>query len=109
MGEGTVTVGDSDEIVTGSDVLKQFNWNSLQLEAKEGLALINGTHLMTGSGALLCHDYLQIFRASLCATALSMDAQMASHDFLDKRINDARRVQSGIEISEILRNVLSGP
>jgi len=108
LGEGKVTVGNSDEIYTGKDILKKFNLTPLTLEAKEGLALINGTHLMCGSGALLCHDFLQLFRASLCATSLSMDALMASHAFLDPRINKARCFSGGISVSDVLRDLLAG-
>ena len=37
----------------GADALTQAGLAPLRLEAKEGLALLNGTHLMAAMGALL--------------------------------------------------------
>jgi len=107
IGEGLVEL-PSGEIVSGKEALRTIGLKPLTLEEKEGLALINGTHLMAGSGALLCHDYLQLLRATICAAALSIDALQASHSFLDPRINDARVFGGGKFVTSQLRNLLLG-
>ncbi|MFN0133172.1 MAG: aromatic amino acid lyase, partial [Phycisphaerales bacterium] len=60
--------------VPGARALRDANLAPLTLEAKEGLALINGTHLMAARAALLCHDTNVLFEAALVATAMSIDA-----------------------------------
>ena len=50
----------------------------MKLEAKEGLALINGTHLMAAQGALLSVDLGRVFDAALVACAMSIDAARAT-------------------------------
>ena len=72
IGKGEVYF--QDEILPASDVLKQFNWQSLSLQSKEGLALLNGTQFMTahGVGALI-----KAYRLSYWADiigALSVDS-----------------------------------
>lgn len=54
----------------------------LTLEAKEGLALINGTHLMAARGALMLCDYANLWYAALFANAMSIDAFRASDSYL---------------------------
>lgn len=80
----------------------------LTLEAKEGLAIINGTHLMAARGALLCADFERLFNAALVACAMSIDAARATDAFLDPRIHKARRQHGQILVADRLRQLLRG-
>ena len=60
--------------ISGRDALGRLGAAPLVLEAKEGLALINGTHLMTALGALAHFDAERLFSAALNAAAMSADA-----------------------------------
>ncbi|BFH69141.1 histidine ammonia-lyase [Paenibacillus dendritiformis] len=53
------------------------------LEAKEGLALINGTQAMTAAGALACHDAMNLANWADCALALTCEALFAVRDAFD--------------------------
>jgi len=53
IGEGEVTTRDGTRSPAAA-ALRRAGLTPLTLEAKEGLALINGTHLMAAEGALLC-------------------------------------------------------
>merc|ERR1712110_32806 len=64
LGEGLVNY--KGEIHKSNKVLKKIGIEPIKLEAKEGLALINGTHLMTGIGSLLCEEFEQLFQAGIC-------------------------------------------
>jgi len=75
----------------GGAALKAAGIRPIELEAKEGLALINGTHLMAGRGALLCADFNGLLEMAIVATAMSIDACRASHSFLDARLYELRR------------------
>jgi histidine ammonia-lyase len=61
---------------------------------KEGLALINGTHLMASIAALALADIAVLCEVAVIATAMSIDAAKATDTFLDQRIH-AARIQSG--------------
>lgn len=72
IGKGKVTY--KNRLVNTTTVLKKFNWKPIKLEAKEGLALLNGTQFMTAYGVyclLLSHktSYLADIVASISLDA----------------------------------------
>ena len=105
IGEGRCTVRGTP--ANAADALRDAGITPLSLEAKEGLALINGTHLMAGRGALVIHDCARAFRAAVGAAALSMDACRTTHRFLDARVHDARRHDGASTIARRLRLLLA--
>ena len=72
IGEGQARCGE--KTVPGGVALSQFGISPVQLQAKEGIALINGTHLMAGRGALLVEEFHRLFEAALVAAAMSVRA-----------------------------------
>jgi histidine ammonia-lyase len=92
IGEGEATV--RGERLPGGEALARIGQEPLQLGAKEGLALINGTHLMLAMGALAVHDGMVLVRAAEAAAALSLEALMGSQVPFDARIH-ALRPQPG--------------
>lgn len=80
----------------------------LTLAAKEGLALINGTHLMAASGALLMHDATLLMDAAVSGLAMSIDACRATDAFLDARLYEARNHQTAAEIAAEVERRLGG-
>lgn len=106
IGEGRVWV-DGEEC-SAADGLRRARVKPLVLEAKEGLALINGTHLMAAEGAMLCHDAGQLLNAALVALAMSIDACRASHSFLDRRLYAARSHLPGLVVAECVAELLQG-
>ncbi len=88
IGEGEATHGG--RAMSGADALKAAGMKPLALAAKEGLALINGTHFMCAVAALAMHDAQVLAATAVRATALSIDACRATDAFLDARIHAAR-------------------
>lgn len=88
IGEGNSTY--HGRRMSGAAALKAAGIKPLTLEAKEGLALINGTHLMCGEGALLTHDAAELHAVALIVAAMSIDACRASHTFLTDSLYAAR-------------------
>ncbi len=80
----------------------------LQLEAKEGLALLNGTHLMAGSGALLLHDAAVLLESAIVAGAMSLEAARGSCVPLDARIHNLRPHAGQVRVAARLRELLDG-
>jgi histidine ammonia-lyase len=89
-------------------VIRSFGLAPIALEEKEGLALLNGTHLMCATGALLCHDFRRVFDAALAAAAMAIDAAKATDAFLDARIHEIRCQPGQMEVATRLRGLLSG-
>src|SRR5947199_3442198 len=105
IGEGEVLL--EGEHFTGEEALQQVGLTPLHLQAKEGLALINGTHLMEAIAILALADSQRLLRAAEVACAMSIEGLMGSHVPLDARIH-RRRGQYGQQISaERLRKLVS--
>ncbi len=90
------------------DVFREFGIDPVTLVAKEGLALINGTHLMCGRFALIVQDLRRVINAAVIANAMSIDAARASHGYLDPRIYKARNQPGAVRVADTLREVLKG-
>jgi histidine ammonia-lyase len=106
IGEGHVLVNNRP--VPAAPILKRARIKPLALAAKEGLALINGTHLMAARGALIAHDIEQLITASLLSTAMAIDCCRASDAFLDERLYEARGHTGPALVASELRRLLSG-
>lgn len=105
MGEGEVITNNAR--ITGAQALQNANIEPIQLAAKEGLALINGTHLMTGRFALLSQDLKRVVNAATIANAMSIDAARASHSYLDQRVYQVRNQSGAQRIASTLTNTLA--
>lgn len=90
VGEGHATIGGSTERLPGRDALQAVGLTPLQLQSKEGLALINGTQPSTAVAALAVAGTERLARAADIAAALSIDALRGSVKPFDARIHDAR-------------------
>ena len=106
LGEGECW--HEDGVQPAAWVLTSLGFGGYDLEEKEGLALLNGTHLMCATGALLCCDFRAVFDAALVAAAMAIDAAKATDAFLDARIHEIRRQPGQIEVATRLRGLLSG-
>lgn len=80
----------------------------IALEAKEGLALINGTHLMTSLACLALHDLDRLIDAAVLANAMMIDACLATDAFLDDRLHAARGQAGQRAVAARLRECLAG-
>ncbi len=106
IGEGYV-LGPSGAEETAS-AFGPAGIEALKLEAKEGLALINGTHLMAAHGSLLVCELARVFDAALVACAMSIDAARATDSFLDERVHAIRNQRGQARVASRLSTMLSG-
>ncbi|HED53404.1 MAG TPA: histidine ammonia-lyase [Phycisphaerales bacterium] len=106
LGEGDVFLGGRR--VSASRALAEKNLRPIALHAKEGLALINGTHLMAARGALLVHDTDRLLRSACVAGAMSIDGCKATDSYLNAHVAEARRHEGVSTAAHILRMLLSG-
>ncbi len=86
--------------------LRAAGLTPVTLEAKEGLAFINGTQAQTGLAALLVHDAWVVWRAAHAAAAMSLEAVRGTPVPFDPRIHEARphpfQRRSAALLSELL-------
>jgi histidine ammonia-lyase len=108
VGEGEATIGDARDPLRGADALGAAGLAPIALEAKEGLALINGTQPSTAIAALAARDASRLARAADIAAALSIDALRGSTRPFDPRIHDARPHAGQRDAADNLRRLLSG-
>ena len=81
--------------------------NPITLEAKEGLAFVNGTQAQTGLAALLVTDAWTLWRTAHAAAAMSLEAVRGSPDPFDARIHDARPHPWQQRSAALLRELLA--
>ena len=81
--------------------------NPITLEAKEGLAFVNGTQAQTGLAALLVTDAWTLWRSAHGAAAMSLEAVRGTPDPFDARIHDARPHPWQQRSAALLRELLA--
>jgi len=81
--------------------------NPITLEAKEGLAFVNGTQAQTGLAALLVSDAWTLWRTAHGAAAMSLEAVRGTPDPFDARIHDARPHPWQQRSAVLLRDLLA--
>lgn len=106
IGEGSATVGG--ELVAGGDALARVGLTPVTLSAKEGLALINGTHLMAAAGGLAVREATRLVEAGIVAVALSLEAFKGSTVPFDARLHALRPHAGPARVAAQLRALLAG-
>jgi histidine ammonia-lyase len=106
IGEGEATV--DGERLPGREALAKAGLAPVRLEAKEGLALINGTHLMAAAGGLAVLEARRLIEAAIVATALSLEAFKGSTVPFDARLHALRPQPGEQRVAARLRELLDG-
>lgn len=107
IGEGHASLSDG-RLVDGAEALQAHGLEPIVLNAKEGLALINGTHMMTAIAVLALSDLSRLFDAALVAGGMMIDACLATDVFLDDRLHSVRNQAGPRRVAAKLREILSG-
>jgi histidine ammonia-lyase len=76
--------------MSGAAILEACGLQPLELAPGEGLALINGTQVMTGIGALAAYDALRLLKLVDISAAMSLEVLMGSRTEFDPRIHTVR-------------------
>ena len=92
----------------GAEAMAQAGIPTVELVAKEGLALINGTQAMTSTGCLTLFDSLELMEMANIAAALSFEAHQGVVDALDERVHTIRAHWGQLETARMLRKLLEG-
>ena len=104
IGEGEVFY--KGERLAASTALQEAQIAPLQLEVKEGLALLNGTQAMGAVGALALHRAEQLVRLADVAGAMTLEALRGTPVAFDERIHNARPHAGRLAVAAHLRDLL---
>lgn len=88
IGKGEATCNGTR--MTGREALDRINMPPLELQAGEGLALINGTQVMTAIAVLVVHDAIRLSKMADLACAMSLEVLMGSQSEFDPCIHRIR-------------------
>lgn len=106
LGEGEVSFGG--EKMSAHVALSRAGIKPVTLEPKEGLALINGTTVMTGTGALQIHDGSYLCRTVLAACALALEAMKGTDDPYQHAVQAAKNHPGQVEAAAFCRSLIEG-
>jgi len=106
IGEGEAHVGG--RLLPGGEALAVAGLEPLALEAKEGLALLNGTAQMVGMGALLVRRAINLVLTADVAACLSLEALHGTDRAYDARVHALRPHPRQINCADFLRRILTG-
>ncbi len=96
------------QLIDANEALQRVDLAPIQLAAKEGLALTNGTTMMTALGALLVDGAESLIRSANCAGALTIEAQNGTQRAFLTQLHDARPQKFQVETAAQIRSLLQG-
>lgn len=94
--------------MSGKLAMKKAGIPLIKLQAKEGLAFINGDTFMAGLGSLELFDAFQIAKLSEIACAMTMESIEVVLQAMDEKIAKARRFEGQIIAAKNLRKLMKG-
>ena len=94
--------------MTGKEAMKRAGIGTVEFEARDGLATINGCNLVAGMGCLQVYDAEVLIKTSEIAAALTLEALLPNMLAFDERIHRVRGYEGAIECAENIRRLVKG-
>ena len=92
----------------GAKAMEMAGIETVELTSKEGLALINGTQVMTSIGALALYDAIMLAKTADIAASLTIEALNGITDAFDPKVHNARGHLGQINSADNLLKILKG-
>jgi len=96
------------KVYPAKKVLKQFGWEPLELQSKEGLALLNGTQFMSAHAVYILLKANKLAKLADITASISIEAFNCRIDPFLAQIHTIRPHAGQIETARNIRNILSG-
>jgi len=106
LGEGKVWFQGRE--ISASEALRRIGLFPIDLKAKEGLALVNGTSVMTSIAALALHDAEYLAKLCVAAVALCAESLRAATDPFEEGIHALKKHPGQLEVARLLREFTEG-
>ncbi len=111
MAAAMIGVGEvwlAGEALPAAAALERAGLEKIELAAKEGLALINGTQFSCAHALAGLFEIERVFLSALATGALSTDAARGSDAPFDPRIHALSRHRGQIDVAACLRSLMAG-
>jgi histidine ammonia-lyase len=105
MGEGEAEF--KGVVMGGKEAMGKANITPITLDVKEGVALNNGTQMMTAIAALAVYDAENLVQTAEVAAAMSLEALCGVIDAFDKKIHNVRPHKGQIESAKNICKLVS--
>ncbi|HEY1597219.1 MAG TPA: aromatic amino acid ammonia-lyase, partial [Thermoleophilaceae bacterium] len=110
---GSAVVGEVDVLTGGevrpsAEVLEELGLEPFELEAKEGLGLVNGTSFITAFSALAVSDARDLADVSDLCTAMASEALLGNRGHFNSFLFEAKAHPGMVESARLIRGLLSG-
>jgi histidine ammonia-lyase len=89
-------------------ILKKFGWYPVELQSKEGLALLNGTQFMSSYGVYIIAMAERLSASADIASAISLEAYDGRLDPFFECVHDIRPHKGQIATARAFRKMLEG-
>lgn len=106
MGEGSAFY--NGELLEGKEALKRAGIPIPGLEARDGLATINGSNVLTAMSAITLYDVNRWLKQAEIACAMSLEALKANLKPYNSRILEVRGFAGGVRSAAAIRKVTNG-
>ena len=107
IGEGEAIY--KGERMSSKEAMEKAGINTIEgLSSKEGLALINGTQVMTAIGLLTTYDSMNLLKTADIAYCLTMEALNGITCAIDGRVHQVRPHQGQINTAKNILDILKG-
>lgn len=94
--------------IPGREAMNQAGIDVIELVAKEGLALINGTQVMTAIGAIAAYDAENLLKAADIVAALTVEGLRGITDAYHPRVHELRPQTGQIKTAKNMLKLLEG-
>ncbi len=106
IGEGEAKF--EDKIFKGSEILAKIGLSPIELSAKEGLSLINGTHVLTSFAVHTVYDGINVLKNSVLSVGLTLEAFDGNVQAFSSFIMNLRPHKGQKEFAKALLDILEG-
>ena len=106
IGEGEAVY--NGERMSGADAMARAGIPTVELAAKEGLALINGTQVMTSTGLHTLYGAMQLAKTADIAAAMTAEAQLGITKAFDAKVHELRGHGGQMDCAANIRKLIDG-
>ena len=106
IGEGEAEY--KGEVMHGREAMEKAGIPVVELAAKEGLALINGTQIMTAIGVNVLWDAMNLSKVADISASMTMEALNGITKAYDHKVHDVRGHQGQKDCAKNILHILSG-
>lgn len=106
MGEGEAFY--KGERLPGAQAMKRAGIPIIKYEARDGLAILNGSNVINGLGCIILSEAMRWLKMHDIACAMTMEALNVNTKCLDERLHKARGYPGAVTVAANLRKIVDG-